>query len=104
MAQWTAAEVSLSDTSEQTLVAAPGSGRAIAVHLIFGSNAGASLSTVSFKDGATARFKPSMAANGGGFAVPFPRMWILAPGNALKVSQSASVVSSVSAVYEIVIP
>ena len=104
MAQWTAAEVSLSDTSEQTLVAAPGAGRAIAVHLIFGSNAGGSLSTVSFKDGVVAKFKPSMAANGGGFAVPFPRMWILAPGNALMVSQSANVISSVSAVYEIVVP
>ena len=95
------ARVALSDTSQQTLVAAPGAGRRIVVHFVTGSNAGGSLSTLSLKDGAAVRFSLSMAANGGGFALPLNRPWELSENQALNIQQDAGVTSSCSVIYEL---
>ena len=101
MNQWPVAHLALTDNSEQTLVAAPPVTSQITVHAVFGSNGGAALSRLAFKDGAVEKFAFAMAANGGGFAVPLPRPWTLAPGTALKVQQSVSGAADVSVSYEL---
>ena len=101
MAQWTPARVALTDTSQQTLVAAPPAGYCIVVHDLCGSNEGGSLSRVDVKDGGSAKFSFAMAANGGGFTKPFPRPWKLTAATALNVQQSAAVNSFLSCIYEV---
>lgn len=99
------ARVALTDTSEQTLVAAPvaGSGKRIYVYYATGGNAGASVSTVDLKEGAggTKQFSHPMGANGGGFTEPLPFSWALPVETALVVQQSAAVVSYVTVQYRV---
>jgi hypothetical protein len=97
----TVARVALTDTSQQTLVAAPTGGKSIYVYGLFGSNAGGSLSTIDVKEGTTAKFSFAAAANGGGFACPLSRAWKLPADTALTVQQSAAVNSFASAIYEV---
>jgi hypothetical protein len=83
-----------SNTTEADLVAAPGSGLSIYVVSLHGSNAGASLSTIAFRDGTGSgnnKFNFAMAANGGGFTVNLNVPWKLTTNTALKIAQSASV-------------
>ena len=68
---------------------------------MYGSNGGASLSKVVFKDGATKKFGWNAAPNGGGFVVEKTRPWTLAPGTPLKIQQTAAVEMEVSAQYEL---
>jgi hypothetical protein len=98
----TVARVALTDTHQQTLVAAPGTGYRLKVYALTGSNAGGSLSTVDIKDGSTIRFSYAMASSGGGFALPPGAAWLLAENSALNVQQSAAVNSYVSAIYTVV--
>lgn len=98
---WTVARVALTDTTQQELVAAGGAGTNIYVAGMFGSNAGASLSTVDLKEATTAKFTFSMSANGGGFACPLTACWKLPANTALNVQQSAAVASYVTVVYRV---
>jgi hypothetical protein len=97
------ARTALTDTSTTEAVAAPGATARIKVTGMIGSNAGASLSTATLKDGTTAKFSLAMAANGGGFGIVLPPGgWLLTANTALNVVQSASVTSYVTVCYEIV--
>jgi hypothetical protein len=95
----TAVQAALTDGTLTTLVAAPGAGKHLVVYGFFGSNAGASLSTVDWYDNATKRFSFAMGANGGGFSCPLTSGWRLATNAPLKIQQSASVASYVSCLY-----
>jgi hypothetical protein len=99
---WKPYRVALTNTNEQTVRAAV-TGRRLLVHGICGSNAGAALTTVTFKDGASgdAKYTFAMAANGGGFAIEFKKPWPLTDHRALAVIQSASVESYVTAMVEL---
>lgn len=96
------ARVALTDATQTDLVAAPGAGYHLVVYGLYGSNSGSSLSTLDIKDGTTAHFTFAMGANGGGFAAPLPAAWHLTSNTALKVQQSASVNTYVTATYDVV--
>lgn len=98
----TPVRLALTNTTEQTLIAAPGTGSHLVVYGLYGSNEGASLSRMDLKDGSTSLFSFAMAANGGGFALPFSAGWHLTGNTALKAQQSAAVNSFVMVQYEVV--
>jgi hypothetical protein len=97
----TAARVNLTDTSQQTLVAAPTGGQSIYVYHLAGSNEGGSLTRIDVKEASTVRWSFALAASGGGFAQPLARAWKLPANTALTVQQSAAVSSYVTVIYEV---
>lgn len=94
------AYVNLTTTSASTLVAAVAS-NSIYVTSLHGSNAGASLTTVSFKEGAagTVKYAFAMAPNGGGFTLNLNVPWKVTVATLLEVIQSAAVSAHITVNY-----
>lgn len=77
--------VTLTTTSEATLIAAPASNLAIVVFHISASNTSATPTRLDVKEGAggTIRLSHALGASGGGFEEPMGEFWELAPATAL---------------------
>lgn len=97
----TAARAALTETTQQTLVAAPAGEQCIYVYQICGSNEGSTLTRLDVKEGTTVKFSFACAPLGGGFGQPLARAWKLPAATALTVQQSAAVNSFVSVLYEV---
>ncbi len=82
-----------SNTSEQTIISAPGVGQCIHVASLFASNSSATLTRIDFKGGAgnPVRHAAALGANGGGFEKQFKLDWKLLGDTALVAQLSVGV-------------
>lgn len=87
----------LTDTAAQTLVDAPGAGKALHVCYMQAGNAGSELTTVDFREGTTVKFSFPIGLEGGGATTPLPADWPLPENTALTIIQDNAVQTFVSA-------
>lgn len=96
------ARIALTNTTEQTLIAAPGPGLSLYVMAMAGSNDGGSRTLIDLKEGAggTIRYTFCLAPRGGGFAhANF--LWKLPANTALRVQQNSAQDSYVTVNYRV---
>lgn len=81
----------LTTTGNAALVAAQGAGQSIYVTMISASNTSATAVRVDLKDGTTSRVEMFLAADGGGFVMPFAMPWKITANTALNGALGAAV-------------
>lgn len=70
------ASITLTNTTETAVVAAPGAGYSLVIHTVSGSNSSGTLTNIELRDGAggTVIIEHSLAASGGGFVESYGRI------------------------------
>lgn len=97
------AHLSVTSSSEEELIAAPGAGLSIYVTLVTASNTSNKNVSFDIKEGSTVKFTYILPKTGGGFVLPLPGIgWKLPANTALNVQSDTGVTSiEVTALYYI---